>query len=288
MHFDSLSFKIFQQTIQKTYSEVRKFKDTRDLLSICESFIGDSLNPDQLIQGMYISEEYPLLHIGVLQSLMKFHPLFDIALIKILVNLPNSLLFILKNDRQFVSQFKFARRLSILAREYEIKIDHRVFFVPQMAYKDYMDFLCRMDVSLDPFPFGGGVTLTDLFSGYCKYSVPFVTSGLLQSVHPIGSGIAKIINDSKLAINIDTLIGNVSKIENINITEMIDIYAQNAITLALSSKKIKENQATQINEQETMKTEHNLRILPSEKMNFNYESVCDEWNNFIDSICSRV
>lgn len=61
----------------------------------------------------------------------------------------------------------------------------------KMPHGDYLTVVCGVDVTLDPFPFGGGVTLTDSLS--CpsrnrssrnpgsKYDpVPFVTSSLLQ------------------------------------------------------------------------------------------------------------
>jgi hypothetical protein len=43
-----------------------------------------------------------------------------------------------------------------------------------------------MHVTLDPFPFGGGVTLVDSLS--CEVPVPFVTSAALQTVHRLGAG----------------------------------------------------------------------------------------------------
>jgi predicted O-linked N-acetylglucosamine transferase (SPINDLY family) len=45
---------------------------------------------------------------------------------------------------------------------------------------------------LDPFPFGGGVTLSD--SIRCPRPVPFVTLPALQEVHRIGAGIAKALS----------------------------------------------------------------------------------------------
>ena len=46
----------------------------------------------------------------------------------------------------------------------------------QMAKAEYEKLLCQMSVNLDPFPFGGGVTLWD--SVHCH--VPFVTLPELQ------------------------------------------------------------------------------------------------------------
>jgi hypothetical protein len=80
----------------------------------------------------------------------------------------------------------------------------RLLFVDQMPHAEYARLLCGVDVSLDPFPFGGGVTLCDAVSGGCDSPVPFVTSGALQSVHRIGSGLVKAFNDSRTAYGTET------------------------------------------------------------------------------------
>jgi hypothetical protein len=79
-----------------------------------------------------------------------------------------------------------------------------------MPHDLYARLVCSADVTLDPFPFGGGVTMTD--SLLCRrqpdirltypedeaksrtFVVPFVTSSALQTVHAIGSGIGRFID----------------------------------------------------------------------------------------------
>ncbi|CAE7616700.1 SPY, partial [Symbiodinium microadriaticum] len=65
----------------------------------------------------------------------------------------------------------------------------RVVLIPQGPSIMYNKILCASDVSIDTFPFGGGVTLSDAL----RCAVPFVTSGELQGVHRIGEGIARQI-----------------------------------------------------------------------------------------------
>ena len=59
----------------------------------------------------------------------------------------------------------------------------------------YEQLLCAGDVTLDPFPFGGGITLSDSI----RCNVPFVTSPMLQAVHSIGTGIARLMSDVMIA-----------------------------------------------------------------------------------------
>jgi hypothetical protein len=149
---------------------------------------------------------------GALQSLMKMHPLFDRALLQVLLDDPRSLVLLSRNGRQPVWQRRLSSRL--LRMERQIRGDAfsgpsvlgRMLFVDQMPHAQYARLLCGVDVSLDPFPFGGGVTLCDAVSGGCVSPVPFVTSGALQSVHRIGSGLARTFNDSRTAYGTNTSI----------------------------------------------------------------------------------
>jgi predicted O-linked N-acetylglucosamine transferase (SPINDLY family) len=59
-------------------------------------------------------------------------------------------------------------------------------------------------VTLDPFPFGGGITLSD--SIRCEESVPFMTLPSLQEVHHIGAGIAE-----SLSLSSDMTAGNLTE-----------------------------------------------------------------------------
>lgn len=168
-----------------------------------------------------ISEEEGLnkLHIyAAIQSLMKMHPLFDQAIVKLLQSDPFAVILLLRNQKQHHWQVSWQRRLLRSAEAAGISLDelqHRVIWVNGMKHQEYAQVICSVDVVLDPFPFGGGVTMCDAVAGPCKDrgtgrrssrgnesslfgSVPFVTIKDLQSIHAIGAGIAEKVNDSSL------------------------------------------------------------------------------------------
>eukprot|EP00597_Dinobryon_sp_UTEXLB2267_P011108 CAMPEP_0170103430 /NCGR_PEP_ID=MMETSP0020_2-20130122/3490_1 /TAXON_ID=98059 /ORGANISM="Dinobryon sp., Strain UTEXLB2267" /LENGTH=441 /DNA_ID=CAMNT_0010326997 /DNA_START=616 /DNA_END=1941 /DNA_ORIENTATION=+ len=155
---------------------------------------------------------------GCLQSLMKMHPLFDRAIIQLLVQDPKAIVLLLRNSKQSAWQDSQRRRLQTLVsiEEQKLKIltndttsnlhlADRLVFMDQMSHERYIQLLCGVDVSLDPFPFGGGVTLSDSSGGSCgrfgAKNVPFITCASLQSVHRIGAGLAHSFNSTILARN---------------------------------------------------------------------------------------
>lgn len=149
---------------------------------------------------------------GSLQSLMKMHPLFDQAVLHILRMDPFAVVVLSRNVKQTVWQRRFSQRLLLLEKSADGNehctgsVLNRVLFVNQMQHGEYSKLLCNMDVSLDPLPFGGGVTLCDAVGGGCAAdtggAVPFVTSGELQSVHRIGAGLAEVFSDSTIAVSV--------------------------------------------------------------------------------------
>ena len=163
----------------------------------------------QMLKGMHLY--------GCLQSLMKMHPLFDRAIVQLLLQDPNAIVLLLRNNKQSSWQDSQRRRLKTLISMEEQKqhivtndtgrlpLDDRVVFMDQMNHDKYMKLLCGMDVSLDPFPFGGGVTLSDSSGGSCGWfgarNVPFITCASLQSVHRIGAGLVQEFNSSMLGRN---------------------------------------------------------------------------------------
>lgn len=93
---------------------------------------------------------------------MKMHPLFDSAIIGILRADPSAVILLLRNNRQLAWHRRLRNRLlAALQQSNERHLIDRVVFVNQRPHAEYMLLLCALDVSLDPFPFGGGVTLCD-------------------------------------------------------------------------------------------------------------------------------
>ena len=136
---------------------------------------------------------------------MKMHPSFDAAIARILLNDPKAVVILLRSSSQAIWQDAFQRRLieAITIRSSPDSDSHsdsdsftysrlaldRIIFLDQMNHEHYSKVICGGDVTLDPFPFGGGVTLTDSLA--CLIPVPFVTSAALQTVHALGRGFAK-------------------------------------------------------------------------------------------------
>jgi hypothetical protein len=160
---------------------------------------------------------------GALQSLMKMHPLFDSMILQLLQKDSHAVIFLLKNTQQFHWQLNWQKRLFQGLSSYNLTYDdvkHRLFFVPPMKSTEYSQFLCSLDIILDSFPFGGGVTMCDAIAGNCVnrvqpdqnqkkiptsdsmeryekyYSIPFISMNDLQSIHRIGIGIAQRVNRS--------------------------------------------------------------------------------------------
>lgn len=164
------------------------------------------------------------LHIyGAIQSLMKMHPLFDEAILRLLHADPYAVVILLRNQKQFTWQFSWQKRLFARASSMgkpRAELQNRIFFVNGMKHSEYSQLVCLLDVVLDPFPFGGGVTMCDAVAGPCKDreitnttkrkgsyslygSVPFVTIKPLQGIHAIGAGIAATLNDFSIARAVD-------------------------------------------------------------------------------------
>jgi hypothetical protein len=108
-----------------------------------------------------------------LQSIMKMHPLLDEILVGLLKQDPDAVIILLSSLKfKFLSQLKLQRRLlnALLHAEAD---PSRVILMPQISSTVYSQIVCGADVTLDPVPFGGGVTLSDSI----RCNVPFVTSG---------------------------------------------------------------------------------------------------------------
>lgn len=200
---------------------------------------------------------------GCQQSLMKMHPMFDIAIMNILNRDEEAIIVLSRNPKQISWQNKFQLRLlQVLQSNNVEKFLERIIFIDQRPHLEYSKILCNMDVSLDTFPFGGGVTLTDGLANCrkclyrhreelvvhsndsasinlyrigrmgCHKIIKFATAGALQSVHKIGQGIA-----GKVHMNIE-ISEHLQEFDSSshNILKMVYKYANDAIELAKSSQ----------------------------------------------------
>jgi predicted O-linked N-acetylglucosamine transferase (SPINDLY family) len=141
-----------------------------------------------------------------LQSTMKMHPAFDTVLVELLRADPRGVVVLLRNPAQQLWQDALQARLVRainavpgLSDSGKRTTKARLLFVDQMDSSGYRRTLCGAHVSLDPFPFGGGVTMVDAVHCYPRV-VPFVTLPSAQSVHPIAAGIASTLGASGLFV----------------------------------------------------------------------------------------
>ena len=93
---------------------------------------------------------------AVPQHCLKFHPLFDEALVKILA-LDRDAILVVKNCS---TSIKVEERLST-----KIDIRGRIVRVPQLSLQDYVRLFGGSHVALETFPFGGSITSLDAFEG---------------------------------------------------------------------------------------------------------------------------
>ncbi|CAM9384167.1 unnamed protein product, partial [Sphacelaria rigidula] len=126
------------------------------------------------------------------QSLMKMHPSFDHVIAKVLTGDRLAQIILLRDSRQLLWHARFQRRLRHGTGDGG-SLWGRVRFVSPMSASEFFALQCRADVVLDPFPFGGGVTIIEALA--C--GTPVVTAGALQSVHRLAEGMIAVIADMK-------------------------------------------------------------------------------------------
>ena len=188
VRFSGLSFAL-PPTLPLSSSSMETVADVETYLSWVQSRAIDLTGAAARLPDMHSTRDD--IHVyACLQSSMKLHPAFDIALRDILKADSCAIIILLQNPSQPVWQAQLVRRMSsIIGSSDGYGLRQRVWWLPQMSALDYQRLLCGADVSLDPYPFGGGLTLADAL--LCEpHPVPFVTLPARQSVHAIGAGIA--------------------------------------------------------------------------------------------------
>ena len=91
-----------------------------------------------------------------LQSVMKFHPRFDAALLAVLRRDRGGLVLLPKSAREHLPRMQKDRRFTGVLK--------RVRFMNHLPHDDLMRLLELVDVVLDPFPWGGGITSFEALS----------------------------------------------------------------------------------------------------------------------------
>ncbi len=170
-----------------------------------EDIISDNSDSQVIEECLKLVKLVPKLNIySLIQSLMKMHPLLDEYILKLLQQDEYAIVLVSRNMKQSMWQTAWQNRLQQTARRLfpvlsSLQIHtllQRIMFLNGLKHADYSALICSVDMVIDSFPFGGGVTMCDAIGGACyeeinkkRYSIPFITSGYLQSVHRIGQGI---------------------------------------------------------------------------------------------------
>jgi len=100
------------------------------------------------------------------QSIYKFHPDFDLAIATILRRDPQAQVVLIRWAYPQADALLRQR----LARVMPDVVD-RIWFLPRLQQDEFLSFLTTVDVLLDPFPYGGGLSSLEAFS----FGVPVVT-----------------------------------------------------------------------------------------------------------------
>ena len=290
--FDTLSFSMFSpmesDTVRGLYDIELKTAGRKEYLawifSTGRDLNNNYYNPSSLLRNAALVSDnitteddlhYMVNIYGCQQSIMKMHPIFDLAILKILQSDPLAVILLSRNRKQLGWHKSFVSRLYRSAFHHNATdLLARLVIIDQASHHIYEAIVCGADVTLDTFPFGGGVTLSDSLSCGLKVStsgeisaenfrpVPFVTSSRLQTVHSLGHGFARKINNSKIAMSDNRFEDDL---------QSIDSYVQNAISLASNGAK------------RTNAYEPNM-FTNIKKSLYNRKDVSDEWTSFLVSL----
>ncbi|RHY87651.1 hypothetical protein DYB35_009506 [Aphanomyces astaci] len=132
------------------------------------------------------------------QTLMKLHVDFDAAILGILDRDPGGTMVLLYSNKQVLWKDKVHRRLR------QSTLGRRVVFIETMPYAMFMQLLAVVDVMVDPFPFGGGVTTLDALA----VGLPVITLPSRQTVLQLAAGFYRYmsVSDGLVAASVDEFV----------------------------------------------------------------------------------
>jgi len=195
------------------------------------------------------------------QTLMKFHPAFDIAIGAILARDPAAHIVIVYSSQQTWWRERLQRRL-VRAATFAgavgpvgglASLTDRLRFFKRLPHAEFVALIAAADVALDPFPWGGGVSTLDSFAA----GTPVITAPSLQTVVQLAAGMYRkmgmgVVGEQPCCIATD-----------------IDDYVNMAMSMARNT---------------TLRQEVSARIISSHDRVYDDKSSLTEWSEMLQRL----
>lgn len=150
--------------------------------------------------------------VGFLQTPFKYHPLNDEIILKVLLDIPESIIYFIKYENQFDDKLYSRLKSKIIINKIDIK---RVKFVERMNIETYTKFLQKLDIAIDTIGWSGGNTTLDCFG--CGLPVLTIDGYTLRAKHT--AALYKLLNlEKEISLNIEELISKAKLLSKDRIT----------------------------------------------------------------------
>lgn len=143
------------------------------------------------------------------QHLPKFHPIMDSLLKEILETIPDSYIIITFDIKKTIWRRTLERRWLQSGFNSNF-IENRILWLNQLTSQQYLGVLAIGDIMLDPYPFGGGVTILESLA----VCTPVVTLASKQTVPSLTSGIIRVMLNDEDNINEKSITTNHNELLN--------------------------------------------------------------------------
>lgn len=155
---DSIDYYFSSKLYELPYNEAQTHYSEKLILqnSLCTSYVNplSKHNIESFKNRFHFGLTDDTIVYFCAQSLFKINPVYDEYIIKILQNVPNSIIIFLDGDK----------KPKILERLNNHGIGSQIKFFPPMQHNNYMNIISISDIFLDIYPFGGCNSSFEAFS----------------------------------------------------------------------------------------------------------------------------
>ena len=143
---------------------------------------------------------YKLFNVGLLQTPYKYNPLYDEIIIKILLEIPEAVIYFIQYEHQFDEKLYSRLKNKLESQGVNIK---RIKFVNRMNRDNYQKFLQKLDIAIDSVGWSGGNTTLDCFG--CGLPILTIDGNTLRGKHT--AAIYKLLDlEQEISLNTEQLI----------------------------------------------------------------------------------